>query len=218
MKSWMTTTFGLMGAIGGGMVGGMATGLIDPTELPKWVKGVAGLMTVIGTAGVGFFARDNHRSDEQVGAGKDKDTDHSNKLMGLVALGGATALLFLGCSTVTPDQLAPLVKGARDLGRQGAEVALAENPQYRADLVKTRDALRVVAALPPDKATMDDLFIALRYLPIDEARAQLLLLAGQVFLRQVEVWSGKSVQVDVSKLQAIPAVAGAFADGIEVGW
>lgn len=66
--SWKTTVFGLMAAIGGAVLTGLATGFIDPGDLPKWVKGVAGLLSVIGTAGIGFFARDNNKTSEDVGA------------------------------------------------------------------------------------------------------------------------------------------------------
>lgn len=61
-----------MAALGGAVVAGYVTGIIDPGDLPKWVKGVASLMSVLGTAGIGFFARDNDKSSEQVGAHKDK--------------------------------------------------------------------------------------------------------------------------------------------------
>lgn len=56
--NWRTSTFGLIGAIGTAVVGAMAMGLIDPADLPKWVRGVAALMMVIGGAGTGFTARD----------------------------------------------------------------------------------------------------------------------------------------------------------------
>lgn len=69
LMSWKTSLFGLMAAIGAAIVGALATGVMDPHDFPLWLKKVALLMAVIGGAGTGFFARDNDKSSEQVGAG-----------------------------------------------------------------------------------------------------------------------------------------------------
>src|SRR5262245_21448585 len=96
--SWKTTVFGLMAAIGGAVLAGISTGVIDASHLPGWVKGVAGLLSVIGTAGVGVFARDNNKTSEDVGA-HDKSGGASISLLLLMAA-IASALVFLaaGCA------------------------------------------------------------------------------------------------------------------------
>lgn len=68
MNSWRTTIFGLLAAIGAAVLAGIQTGAIDATHLPSWLKGVAGLLSVLGTAGLGISARDNNKTSEQVGA------------------------------------------------------------------------------------------------------------------------------------------------------
>ncbi len=67
--SWKTSLFGLMAAIGGAVLAGISTGIIDATEMPRWIKGAAGILSVIGSAGVGVFARDNDKTSEDVKAG-----------------------------------------------------------------------------------------------------------------------------------------------------
>lgn len=105
VMSWKTTIFGLMAAIGGSVVAGLSTGLIDASELPKWIKGVAGLMAVIGTAGLGFFARDNSTSDEEAGAKQASNNGSGTKsgtslLLVIAALWGiaGAGLIGAGCS------------------------------------------------------------------------------------------------------------------------
>lgn len=68
--SWKTSLFGLLAAIGGGILAAMQTGTIDPATLPPWVKSVAVILSIVGTAGVGLFARDNNKTSEDVNAGR----------------------------------------------------------------------------------------------------------------------------------------------------
>lgn len=68
--SWRTTMFGLIAGIGAAVVTALQTGIIDPTTLPVWVKGVFGLLAVIGTAGLGIVSRDNKVTSEEAGATK----------------------------------------------------------------------------------------------------------------------------------------------------
>lgn len=106
VMSWKTTVFGLMAAIGAAVVAAIMTDVIDVSGLPKWVKGVAGLMSVIGTAGLGFFARDNDKTSEQVGNSNNGAPGAGGKnllaVLGLAGLGLAYALVVFvvaGCSS-----------------------------------------------------------------------------------------------------------------------
>ena len=72
-SSWRTTVFGYLSAIGGAVVAGIASGIIDPSHLPAWTKSLAALLMVIGTAGLGAFARDNCVTSEQAGSAKPFD-------------------------------------------------------------------------------------------------------------------------------------------------
>jgi hypothetical protein len=86
MKSWKTTVFGLMSALGSAAltVGG----------LPAWAATLAKLSIALGLAGLGFFSRDNDKTSEQVGADK-KSQEVPVKVLGLVAL---AALALTGCA------------------------------------------------------------------------------------------------------------------------
>jgi len=57
-----------MAAVGAAVVAATRTGIIDGSKLPDWVNAVAGLASVVGTAGMGVFARDNDVSSEESGA------------------------------------------------------------------------------------------------------------------------------------------------------
>jgi hypothetical protein len=107
--SWKTSVFGLMAAIGAAIVGAMQIGAIDAATLPAWVKGVATLMSVIGTAAIGFFARDNDKTSEDVGADQKSSDDGSLSHLlvcigGIIVILGAGALL-MGCQA-TPARMA----------------------------------------------------------------------------------------------------------------
>lgn len=95
--SWKTSLFGLTAAIGAAIVGAFATGVMDPHDFPLWLKKVALLMAVIGGAGTGFFARDNDKSSEQVGAGGQGKVDIT-KISVLLLLCCLVAVLFAGCA------------------------------------------------------------------------------------------------------------------------
>ena len=111
MNSWKTTLFGLMAAIGGAVLAGTSTGLMDISHLPAWVKDVAGLLSVIGTAGIGFSARDNDKSSEDVGikASGPAPSVSSSVTKASLLLAGLLALfplgLLTGCSS-TPARVA----------------------------------------------------------------------------------------------------------------
>jgi hypothetical protein len=59
MKSWKTTLFGLMAALG--------AAALTVDGLPPWALTVCKLSAALGLAGMGFCARDNDKSSEQVG-------------------------------------------------------------------------------------------------------------------------------------------------------
>ncbi len=59
MKSWKTLTAGLVAAIG--------LYLSKQTD-PAWLHSLGDILSMVGTAGTGFFARDNNVTSEQAGA------------------------------------------------------------------------------------------------------------------------------------------------------
>ena len=95
--SWKTTLFGLLAAIGGAVLAGISAGVIDASELPKWVKGVAGMLSVIGSAGVGLFARDNDKTSEDVKAANAGNVPIRTLLL-LFAFALVCVLTFTGCA------------------------------------------------------------------------------------------------------------------------
>lgn len=60
MKSWKTTLCGGLAALGT---------YLSTQKDPEWLGFVGTILTGLGTAGIGAFARDNDKSSEQVGAG-----------------------------------------------------------------------------------------------------------------------------------------------------
>jgi hypothetical protein len=64
MKSWKTT---LSAVIAG--TGYLVNEYLYPNVvLPHWVRVVAGFMVLVGLVGIGFYARDNDKTSEDVGA------------------------------------------------------------------------------------------------------------------------------------------------------
>lgn len=59
MKSWKTTLFGAVAALGV---------YLEGVNDPAWLPMVGKVLVMLGTAGVGFFARDNAVTSEQAGA------------------------------------------------------------------------------------------------------------------------------------------------------
>ena len=117
--SWKTTLFGLLAATGAAVSAGIQTGIIDATTLPHSVKGVAGLVTVIGTAGIGVFARDNDKTSEQVNAGKPGETHTGALLLAALFLFGLAFVLSLaGCSSFRSEQVHTTQDGTRIESRQ----------------------------------------------------------------------------------------------------
>lgn len=61
MKSWKTTLFGALGAIGT---------YLTTIHDPSWLPTVGTILVGLSSAGLGFAARDNSVTSEQAGAGK----------------------------------------------------------------------------------------------------------------------------------------------------
>jgi hypothetical protein len=102
MNSWKTTVFGLVAAIGAGILAAMETGTLDPATLPPWLKGMAALASVIGTACLGVFARDNNKSSEDVGAKPAPATGGPRPPFVPVVLAGLILFAGAGCYTSDP--------------------------------------------------------------------------------------------------------------------
>jgi hypothetical protein len=88
MKSWKTTLFGLMAALGAGAV------TVD--GLPTWAVTLARLSIALGLAGLGFFSRDNDKTSEQVGA--DKKGQQVPIKFGLLAVSALALTAGAGCA------------------------------------------------------------------------------------------------------------------------
>jgi hypothetical protein len=99
MNSWKTTVFGLMASIGAAVAAGIQQGVINAHDLPHWVGSVAALLSVIGIAGLGFNARDNDKTSEQVGAGKPAGGPPTVLLLIIAVLlyGTAISMMVSGC-------------------------------------------------------------------------------------------------------------------------
>src|SRR5690348_6631272 len=94
--SWRTTIFGLCAALGSAILVGLQSGILDTTHLPVWFKNMAVLMSIIGPAGMGVFARDNNVSSEQAGA---KTSAVAQKMMFFLIVGLALSMTAMGCKT-----------------------------------------------------------------------------------------------------------------------
>ena len=57
-KSWKTTLFGILGAVGAYLI---------TVKDPTWAQNIGGILAAIGTAGMGLAARDNDKSSEDAG-------------------------------------------------------------------------------------------------------------------------------------------------------
>lgn len=143
-----------------------------------------------------------------------------NKLRSLtfVALVALTFALVPGCASLSPD--APLTEGdialisqdLRDIAHAGTVYALAENPEWRANIGLVRDQL--LTASTQDHVTFDTLLLTLQGLPIKELKtneALLAITAGRITLRRI----GRNVELgNVANLKPI---AKGLADGITDG-
>jgi hypothetical protein len=162
--SWKTSIFGLMTAIGAALVAAFATGVIDAAEFPKWVKQLAVLMSIIGPAGMGWAARDNKVTSEQVKENEQKMKDNgTNTLMlGVCTAVLASGLLWIltGCvnravvttgadgvsvtnfqKVVDVERVARLAGNAAQLGTAWAVVA---HPETRGDIEAAVMGLQVL--------------------------------------------------------------------------
>lgn len=97
MKSWKTTVFGLMAAIGSGVIGAYAIKAEFLKDFPSWLPGLGVLFMSIGTACLGFAARDNDKSSEAVGAS-------TIPKLPIVLLAAFLAVSLTGCNS-TPQQV-----------------------------------------------------------------------------------------------------------------
>jgi len=94
--SWKTSIFGLCAALGTAILAGLQSGILDPSHLPLWFKNLAVLMSIVGSAGMGIFARDNNVSSEQAGA---KTSPGAQKMLFLLVVGFALSMTAIGCKT-----------------------------------------------------------------------------------------------------------------------
>jgi len=107
-SSYKTTTFGLMAALGTAVTTAHAAGMIH--DLPKWLGTAAELATVLGIGGIGFFARDNDKTSEDVGA-KNTPTAPGRQApllsigFALLLCGAGMCFAFTGCQS-TPQRIA----------------------------------------------------------------------------------------------------------------
>jgi hypothetical protein len=104
MKSWKTTIFGLLAAIGGGIV---AAHNLKPdllAELPKCVPGLGYILSFVATAGIGLAARDNDKTSEDVGANKPAPGQLGSGAASLFLIAGLAGLM-IGCQA-TPARIA----------------------------------------------------------------------------------------------------------------
>ena len=131
-KSWITTSFGLLALIGTGIA----------QFWPEHSK--LGLFLAQFATGAGLlFARDNKRTDEEVGAGKSSDT---GKLVSVIGLGGVV-LGLSGCMT-TGKTLATTA--------QTVDAAMQGWAEYVAiGAAKPADETRVRAAYEKYQASMN---------------------------------------------------------------
>lgn len=120
-RSWKTSTFGLLAALGGAVLAGLESGMIDSSNLPSWLKGLAGLCLALGVGGTGWFARDDNKTSEQVGAAGPEARPGRLPLMGsALVLGGG--LLVSACAT---ERLAPGADPVVVYAERTAKVTLA---------------------------------------------------------------------------------------------
>lgn len=170
--SWKTTVFGLMGAIGAAVLGALSEKLIDPTTLPSWVRSVAALMSVIGTAGVGVFARDNNKTSEQVNAGK-PGGGLGGGVVGLVFLLLLALVVWAGAGCKSPEvaayrslgTISITVKGTMDAWGQycrdghATEQQVAEvgsiYRQYQRAMRVAESSLKLEKGLEGDRSKLD---------------------------------------------------------------
>jgi hypothetical protein len=123
MKSWKTTLFACIAATGAAVLGAYQ---LQPDLLagfPPWIKGVALLMSVIGGACTGIFARDNNVTSEQAGAAPK---------VGLLFIPLLACLVFTGCSS-TPARIAYNVEAAGEVTVDQAMTGWGDWVAHQAD-------------------------------------------------------------------------------------
>jgi hypothetical protein len=100
MTSWKTTLFGLMAAIGGGILGAYTLKPDMLAGFPHWLPGLGVLLSTIGTACLGLSARDNNKSSEDVGA---KPAAKSpGAILSILLAAGLAGGLVAGCGSLAP--------------------------------------------------------------------------------------------------------------------
>ncbi len=99
-KSWKTTLFALVAATGGAVLGAYQLKPQMLAGFPAWLPGAGLLMSIIGTACLGVFARDNDKTSEQVGAtGPSQSSNVPVKVLALLVACGLLAGYVTGCQS-----------------------------------------------------------------------------------------------------------------------
>lgn len=114
----------------------------------------------------------------------------------------------VGCSTVTHDSYAADLHAIAYLG---TVAALVQNPEFRPELEKTRDALRLIM---PEDPTFNDVLAALSYLPLNELRSK----EGQLYVGTSHILLYKvGPLVDIGKIKDLRPTVLAIYAGISEG-
>lgn len=135
----------------------------------------------------------------------------------ITVIGVAALLATGGCAvfdgTMTEGDVALLAQDLRDVAQAGTVYALAENPQWRTNIILVRDQLQN-AATAPSPVTFDSLLGILQQLPVDELKSSEALLAitgARIVLRR----AGRNVELgNISNIQPL---AGGLAQGMTDG-
>lgn len=126
----------------------------------------------------------------------------------------------LGCATTTKEQLDSIAMDARDIATLATQAALMEDPNFKDEIILTRDALLALESLPPGQAaTIDDLAAALSKLPVAELKTQkgqLYITGGRILLRRFTGLVTKP-DFDIGASGAVQLFASALRQGIDDG-
>jgi len=142
--------------------------------------------------------------------------DGGNSGAGVPPASAVLALLFFlpGCATtLNQGDVALLSQDLRDLAREGTIYALAENPEWRPNIIVVRDQLHGLATTT-NLVSFNSLLLTLQGLPVKELKtseARLAITAASITLRRV----GRNVELgNIANLQPL---AGGLDTGISEG-